>query len=156
LVQARITYKELALRARAIAALLKASGIAEQESVLLLYPTGLEYICGLLGCFFANAVAVPLYPPRKASSLPRVSAIALESGARAVLTLAAVQAKAGAELSELQWLTTDPDGAMREVPGGQWDVPSPSAHSLALLQYTSGSTADPKGAMVSHGNLVHN
>jgi len=73
-----------------------------------------------------------------------------------VLTTSSLRATAGprmaqaAELSGAVWLATD------DLPAAEWREPAPAADALAFLQYTSGSTALPKGVMVSHGNLVHN
>src|SRR5918911_1404587 len=82
------TYGELDLRARAIAAQLQEAS-AEGERALLLYPPGLEFISAFLGCLYAKVVAVPAYPPhptRLDRTLPRLRAIAQDSGARFVLT----------------------------------------------------------------------
>ncbi|HEV2735001.1 MAG TPA: AMP-binding protein, partial [Longimicrobiaceae bacterium] len=62
--EGHVTYGELDLRARAVAARLQALGAAG-ERALLLYPPGLEYVAALFGCFYAGVVAVPAYPPRR-------------------------------------------------------------------------------------------
>src|SRR3954468_21491699 len=73
-VQGTLGFRELEARARAIGALLQQEGL-QGERVLLLYPPGLPFIEGFLGCLFAGAVAVPAYPPRNSRSLPRLLAI---------------------------------------------------------------------------------
>ena len=78
-----ITYRQLDKRAKRIAAKLQQLGLYQQR-VLLLYPPGIEYICGLYGCLYAGAIAVPCYPPDPGGlsrTLPRVMAIARDADA---------------------------------------------------------------------------
>src|SRR5829696_6945102 len=82
---ARLTYGELDARARALAARLQRLGLAG-ERALLLYPPGLEFVCGFLGCLYAGVVAVPAYPPRSARMLPRLRSIAGDSRPAVALT----------------------------------------------------------------------
>ena len=90
--------------------------------------------------------------------MPRLLAIGIDCGAEVALTtsqtLETLQLpKSAAEGQQIGWLATDtvPDDL-----AGQWRRPALTAEDLAFLQYTSGSTSDPKGVMVTHGNLVHN
>ena len=155
------TYGELDRRARAIGeALVQRS--ATGRPVLLLYPQGLEYIAAFFGCLYAGAIAVPAYPPdpkRMTRTLPRLQAIIADSGAPFALTIGAISqmiAAAGESepvLSRLEWIASD---ELESAPGKGWAHAVPRAEMLAFLQYTSGSTATPKGVMVSHGNLLHN
>jgi len=155
----RLSYGELDRRAREIAAGLQQEGLAG-ERVLLLYPPGLEFIAAFWGCLYAGVVAVPAYPPRSSRTLPRLRAIARDARPAAALTTAEILAQVQAfstampEAAAIRWRATDkPEGS---GPADLWRPPDLAGDALAFLQYTSGSTATPKGVMVSHGNLVHN
>lgn len=153
-----LTYGELDVRARAIAARLQRLA-ALGERVLLLYPPDLEYIAAFFGCLYAGAVAVPVFAPRANRSLSRLQAIAADAEATVVLTTSAVFSRIEpflAQVSELQamhWLVTD---NIDEETAQEWKEPYIDGDTLAFLQYTSGSTASPKGVMVSHANILHN
>jgi natural product biosynthesis luciferase-like monooxygenase protein/amino acid adenylation domain-containing protein len=169
--ESSLTYGGLDRRARAVAALL-AERAAVGDRALLLYPPGLEYIVAFLGCQYAGVVPVPAYPPspeRWDRGLSRLRSLAADSGAAIALTTATISnradragraAGAGASLPELTgltWLATDGIAApSEEDPAGRWRRPAVGGGDLALLQYTSGSTADPKGVKVTHANLLHN
>ncbi len=156
-----LTFRELDRRAQAIAAMLTNLGIRGQRA-LLLYAPGLEYIAGFLGCLYAGVVAVPAYPPdpsRLERTLPRLVAIAKDARASVVLTSTALLSLAdpilaiAAELRALRWLSTDD----ADLAAAEHWAPLPLGEcALAFLQYTSGSTRAPRGAMVSHANLLDN
>ena len=153
-----VDYDGLDRRARDVAARLQALGVTPGERILLLYPPGLEYVAAFLGCLYAGVVAVPAYPPRLNRPISRLRAIAADSGATAALTTANVLSNLGRrlahapEMKSLRWLSTDDGEDLSEG----WRRPETGADTLAFLQYTSGSTAAPKGAMITHGNLLHN
>jgi len=150
---ARLSYGELDARARSIAARLQAHGLAGQRA-LLLYPPGLDFVSAFMGCLYGGVVAVPAYPPRTPQALPRLLAIARDARPAAVLTTAALLPRITA-LGGLDGMrTVATDDAARE--DETWNPPALDGGALAFLQYTSGSTATPKGVMVSHGNLLHN
>jgi acyl-CoA synthetase (AMP-forming)/AMP-acid ligase II len=152
---ARLTYAELDRHARGIAAALQEVGAAG-ERALLLFPSSLEFVAGFFGCLYAGAMAVPAYPPRSARGLPRLLAILQDARPRVILTTQEIAGQArkllGGNLGPIAWVTTDGLAARAE----EWREPAIDGDTLAFLQYTSGSTATPKGVMVSHGNLVHN
>ena len=75
-----ITYAELDRKARAVGAWLASQGMAGKR-VLLLYPSGLDFIAAFMGCLYGGAIAVPAYPPRKNRSVERIEAIAADADA---------------------------------------------------------------------------
>lgn len=153
-----LTYAELDEQARGIGAMLQRIG-AKNERILLLYPPGLAYIAAFFGCLYAGAIAIPGYPPRFHRSLERLQSMAADAQASIALTTSPLLAKTKQwftwtpELSELRWLSTDQlDSSLATT----WMPPEITSQTLALLQYTSGSTHLPKGVMLSHQNLLHN
>src|SRR5690349_14837893 len=151
--EAGLTYGELDQRARAIGARLQSLG-AKDQLVLLLYPPGLEYIAAFFGCLYAGAVAVPVYPPTSRRSLPRLWSIIKDARPRVALTTTQILSTLGqSDLQKLLWLTTDD---LDTGIAGQWRSERLRGRSLAFIQYTSGSTATPKGVMLTHDNLLHN
>ena len=156
--EAHLTYGGLDRRARVLAAHLDGLGLAG-ERALLVYPPGLEFLAAFLGCLYAGVVAVPAYPPRPNRPMPRLKGIVADARPAALLTAAAQLGDADRwaagvpELAALRRVATD---AVEDRRADGWRDPGVTRETLAFLQYTSGSTAAPKGVMVTHGNLLHN
>lgn len=154
----KLTYAQLEQQAQSIAAYLQSLGLVG-ESALLIYPPGLEFIAAFFGCLYAGVVAVPAYPPRRNQNMSRLEAILADAGSKVVLTSASLletiqsRIEHNSKLQTLPWLATDnlpPELATT------WQEPSVNPETLAFLQYTSGSTGNPKGVMITHANLLHN
>jgi glutamate-1-semialdehyde-2,1-aminomutase len=152
---ASLTYKELDYRAKLVATLLRRYA-QPGDRALLIYPPGLDFIIAFLGCLYAGVVAVPVDMPRRNQRTQRLQKIVSDAQSRVILTVAEVLPTLENSFpsdSGTQLLGTD--GI--EADGAELFEPSEiSADTLAFLQYTSGSTGNPKGVMVSHGNLMHN
>jgi acyl-CoA synthetase (AMP-forming)/AMP-acid ligase II len=156
--EVHLTYGELDRQARAIGAQLQALGLSGQRA-LLFYPPGLEYIAGFFGCLYAGVIAVPAYPPQSNRSIDRVLGIVADAQATVALTTSQMLSNTerwfihAPELRTLRWIATNNIAANM---AHEWRDIEPGANTLAFLQYTSGSTAVPKGVMLTHGNLLSN
>ncbi|WP_433496448.1 fatty acyl-AMP ligase [Sphaerimonospora sp. CA-214678] len=143
----RLTFTELDRRARATAVWLTEHGLTDRP-VPLLYPAGLEFTVAFLGCLYARVPAIPApLPDAGAPHSNRVRALMRDAGARLVLTDAAHASTLSGISARVVGPCADPDG---------WTPPALAAGTVAYLQYTSGSTSEPRGVEVSHGNLLHN
>ncbi len=150
---ARLNFAELHRRAIAVAAHLQ-ERVEPGAPVLLLLPTGLDFVVAFFGCLYAGAIGVPC--AYAARDIGRLASIVASSGSEVILTDEASEATRRAmptDLGPLTWLN------VADIPNDatmSWRPPALTPDSIAYLQYSSGSTGDPKGVMVSHGNLVHN
>src|SRR5215216_1237889 len=145
----QITYAELNEHAQTIASILQDLG-ARGERALLLYPPGFDYVAAFFGCLFADVIAVPLYSHRT-NRTKRLQLIAADAQARFVLSTNRILETVDRSEAQLNWLATD-----SITPHSQWQPNNPDADAPAYLQYTSGSTATPKGVMISHRNVLSN
>jgi acyl-CoA synthetase (AMP-forming)/AMP-acid ligase II len=125
---------------------------------LLLFPSGLEFVTTFLGCMYAGVIPVPVNPPRLNRKANRLRAIAEDAHVSLALTTARMQERIRPVLSEAGMHTLRIASVDVRHPGLDtvWHAPHLTGDSLAFLQYTSGSTALPKGVMVSQGNLLAN
>ena len=153
----KITYRELERLAKAIASRLQQYN-AKGERALLLYPPGLEFIAAFMGCLYAGVIATPAYPPRANRSMERLQAIVSDAEAKFALTTTALLDRIEGRFTTtdnkgIQYLATD--NIDRNL-ASSWQEFSPHQDTISFLQYTSGSTGNPKGVMVTHKNLIQN
>jgi thioester reductase-like protein len=163
------SYESFLHRTKVIAGhLRKEHGFKSQDRLLLAYPPGLEMICAFFGCVRAGLIPVPVYPPSSRGfqgAMYKMVHIAKDCQAAGILTsrdyLGALNtnlARSGISasgvdadyISGLRWVVTEDfvDTVSDETFNG--------ASQILFLQYTSGSTRDPKGVMVTHENIMHN
>ncbi|GLZ31544.1 hypothetical protein Lesp02_37320 [Lentzea sp. NBRC 105346] len=139
-VTARMDYAEIDRKARSIASRLGRPG----ERALLLYPSGPDFVTAFLGCLYAGVIAVPAYPPMSDKHLARLHAVVDDAQASLVLTLH------GLDFPGMEVIATD------ELEDASGDWRRPELPDVAFLQYTSGSTGNPKGVVLTHANLLSN
>ena len=155
-----LTYADL-LRRMEMAAAGLAHAFRPGQRVLLLLPSGLEYVAAVLGCFRTGIIAVPVNlpgPSRVQRVLGRIGGIARDATPVGIVTTRAIAQASGetfdtfVRLHGLHPVFLDEEAP--PPPPGAWHEPAPG--DIAFLQYTSGSTSEPKGVMNTHAALEDN
>jgi len=149
-------WAELLERARRVAGGLAAEGIRPGDRVALVFPTGEEFFDACFGALLAGAVPVPLYPPVRLGRLgeyhPRTGAMLAAAGARMLLTDRRVGSLLGESLEHagapVAFRTLD------RLPAGPTPEPATAPDDLALVQFSSGTTVDPKPVALSHRAIL--
>ncbi len=155
-----ITFAELHERALGLAHDLRVWASPDDRALMLL-PPGLDYITAIFGCFYAGVVGVSAPPPqprRLEATLARLLAIADNAGVSTVITTAPFADAARAAIpadhpvSDARWLTADTSPPSTDTS----IIARADPGDVAFLQYTSGSTAAPRGVRLTHANLLEN
>ena len=152
-----LTYAELRMAVASMARHI-AEIAAPGDRVLLLLPPGLDYVTALYACLYAGVIAVPAYPPNPRRPDGRVAGIVADCDARAALVSTALHHRIISlieetpALSHIRWLDVE---TVREASAEPLVRPG-APEDLAFLQYTSGSTGDPRGVMLPHTAVMHN
>src|SRR5262245_20727511 len=154
-----LSYGQVDWRERCVAAALREGAGAPlgSRSGVLYPPPSAEYITAFFGCLYAGVLPVPVYPPVSAIQWKSLAGIIRDCEPAVVCTTAAATQGSAASLAAagvpgLRFVATDEAGEPLDEAG----IACPDAEAIALLQYTSGSTGQPKGVMVRHRNLLAN
>jgi acyl-CoA synthetase (AMP-forming)/AMP-acid ligase II len=153
--EAVLTFRELHDAAHAVARRLAAAA-KPGDRALLVFAPGLEFVVAFFGCLIARVIAVPMMVPRRQSARDSSASIMANCKPALLLTSPALATRddLAARFADqrMQWLTVD------LAPGapGAIEMPRPREEDIAFLQYTSGSTSDPKGVVVTHAMLLAN
>jgi 1-acyl-sn-glycerol-3-phosphate acyltransferase len=154
------TYSQLLVEARRVAAGLQAEGVEPGQSVAIMLPTSLEFFASYFGILIAGAVPVPIYPPARlaqiADHLRRQAGVLTNAVARLLVTVAEAKPLGTllkGQVPSLRRVVTCAD--LMESAGAFTQVAC-SPNDIAFLQYTSGSTGNPKGVILTHANLLAN
>ncbi|WP_316159141.1 MULTISPECIES: non-ribosomal peptide synthetase [unclassified Bradyrhizobium] len=151
-----LTFAALDRRIRALAAHLQELARAGERAVILL-PNGPDYAVAFYACLYAGVIAVPAYPPEtgKERYTSRLDGILRDAAPRLILTQARLRDAVVGSVGETDAHVV----AVDEVPvdaAASWRETDLHGDAIAFLQYTSGSTSQPKGVCVTHRNLVAN
>jgi long-chain acyl-CoA synthetase len=142
------TYDEVHCRSLDCSAALFAAGLKPGDPVLIQGPDGADWIEALFGTLHAGGVAVPLDPESPDDLRARIAA---KSGARILVSPASIAPPDGVTRIESgSW-----GAGNTAVPGsGARPMPDPGPDDRAFVMFTSGTTGDPRGVILTHGNLV--
>ncbi|HCV13337.1 MAG TPA: hypothetical protein DGC76_06520 [Candidatus Accumulibacter sp.] len=156
---APLSYGELLAESRRVATALVSRGLLPRQAVALMLPTGRDYLTSFFGVMIAGGIPVPIYPPARMAQiedhLRRHARILANAEAVFIITVPQARGVAALLRSEaptLREVLTPDDLSAVAMPL----LYRPAATDTAFLQYTSGSTGDPKGVVLSHANLLAN
>ncbi len=154
------TFAEILERARGRAVRFQAEGVRRGDRVILVLPTGFDFVEIFLALQLVGAVPVPTYPPinlqAASTGMERIRHVAADADARFCLTLRSLLPLLGGLPLAVSSLEAVFDADRFQPVDREGDVPEPDPDALALVQYTSGSTGDPKGITLGHRQLVAN
>jgi len=159
-VEATLTYADLARDVAAVAGGLQREGLEPRQAVAIMLPTGREFFAAYYGTLAAGGVPVPIYPPVRLAQLAehvrRQAGILQNCVARVLITFREAKPVGlllRGQVASLAHVATVPDLAERGTGPAPVRV---TGDDVAFIQYTSGSTGNPKGVVLTHANLLAN
>jgi acyl-CoA synthetase (AMP-forming)/AMP-acid ligase II len=151
-----LTYGQLYASAQRIAGAMTRRGVRHNDRVLLLLPQDLRFVTAVIGCFLSRAAVVPIKLPRPGGAPAQLLSILKSAAPRIILTTRELFERLQAHVTDgikgLVWEMYETLESEEAVPR----LPPVERADLALVQYSSGSTGEPKGIAITHGNLLHN
>ncbi len=155
-----LSYVQLWQGAERLAAGLQARGLQAGDVVAIMLPTGNSYFFSFFGILLAGGIPVPIYPPARRSQLGEHLRrhVSILSNCHAMMLITVAEARQVAQLLKAQVETLKRIVSVDEISSStdRLIMPSVGPQDIAFLQYTSGSTGNPKGVMLSHANLMAN
>lgn len=155
-----VTYGLLLEEARRVAGGLRELGVRRGDRVALMLPTSLDFLRSFQGVLLAGAVPVPIYPPVRLDRIGeyalRQSAILANAGVGALITVGRARPVAALLQPGVPSLRAVVTADELTATGSAWSAPDGQSSDPAFIQYTSGSTGQPKGVLLTHANLLAN
>jgi len=156
-----MSYRDLQTAARAVAQGLIGRDIVPGDRIAMMLPTSTDFFASFFGILYAGAVPVPIYPPARMAQIEehmrRQIVILRNAGARALITVP--EGRSLAVLLRSQVETLEAVETVTTLSAERSAVPLPPLNdpeAMGLMQYTSGSTGDPKGVVLTHHGLLEN
>ena len=154
------TYARLLAEARRVGAGLQEDGIEPGQSVAIMLPTSLEFFASYFGILLAGAVPVPIYPPVRLAQLGdhmrRQAGVLTSAEARLLVTVPEAKPLGTLLKGQVPTLKRVVTFADLAESAGTLAPVARTPDDIAFLQYTSGSTGNPKGVILTHANLLAN
>jgi acyl-CoA synthetase (AMP-forming)/AMP-acid ligase II len=157
-----LTYQEFIHKAYAVAQYLIEHGASPSDRVLIILPQSLDYLVVFYGCLYAQLIAVSLFPPSRANHIHRVKTVAVDAKSKFVITdsfTLNMLLSNSVDIDEKEPISSYINVAnilTENYKNKYFILPNIDNEAIAYLQYTSGSTSDPKGVVITHANLMSN